>query len=514
MVEGIRQLIDRAQDFWRYRWLALAIAWLVAIGGWIGVYIIPDQYQASARVYVDSESILRPLLKDIAVQPDVKERLSLMSRTLLSRPNLEKIARAVDFDINTRTDKDMEEVLDELTSKIEIESNVKEPNLYLISYSHHQSAKAKQVVQEALNIFMENTLGDTRKESASAQKFLEEQIREYEARLHESENKLLEFKQTNIGLMPDQSGGYYSRLQSLRDGLDQSRLELRQAEQERAEYSRQLAEAEAKIKRSQNFTSPEIRSLDQKIAELKDQLDARLLAYTEEHPEVVKLKNTITDLEGQRAREEARIVARVRNAPDDAPPPVSDLTQQLRLSLSQADARIASIKVRMDEYNRKVHGMESNVNTLPGVEVELQRLNRDTSVTKEKYEELLNRLESAKLSGVVGDVGDDIKFRVVDPPWVPSNPAFPNRYLLNAVVLLAALAAGIVAALFSAQSSPVIYDAQTLRTVTGLPVYGAVSVIHTAAGKNAMKKGVRRYLLAWLLLLVVYTGITVVQFVT
>jgi uncharacterized protein involved in exopolysaccharide biosynthesis len=89
----LTQISDYFWAAWRYRWLMLALVWLISIVGWVGVAAIPEKYLATARIYLDSNSMLRPLLKGLTIQPDPRQRTALVSRTLLSRPNMEKLIR-------------------------------------------------------------------------------------------------------------------------------------------------------------------------------------------------------------------------------------------------------------------------------------------------------------------------------------------------------------------------------------------------------------------------------------
>src|SRR5690349_15412329 len=100
MHELLHQLLAHGRGMWHRRWVGLAAAWIVGIVAVSIVYRIPEKYEASARVYVDTESILRPLLQGLAIQPNVDQQVALMSRTLISRPNVEKLMRLADLDLD------------------------------------------------------------------------------------------------------------------------------------------------------------------------------------------------------------------------------------------------------------------------------------------------------------------------------------------------------------------------------------------------------------------------------
>ena len=92
MQEILAQLLLMLRGAWRYRWPALALAWAVALAGWLAVAVMPDRFEARTRVYVDTESLLKPLLEGIAVDRDVMSQVSMMQSVMKSRPNLEKVA--------------------------------------------------------------------------------------------------------------------------------------------------------------------------------------------------------------------------------------------------------------------------------------------------------------------------------------------------------------------------------------------------------------------------------------
>src|ERR1043166_5636047 len=181
MHEILSRLFSYVRDTWKYRWYAVAIAWLLATGGWIWVFLLPDRYDASARVYVDTQSILKPLLSGLAIQPNTEMQIVMMSRTLMSRPNMERVMRMADMDIKLKNSEEKEALIDRLSRDISLRGAG--DNLYTITYRDNRPEDAKRVVQALLTIFVEGSLGDKRKDSDSAKRFIDEQIRAYEQNL-------------------------------------------------------------------------------------------------------------------------------------------------------------------------------------------------------------------------------------------------------------------------------------------------------------------------------------------
>jgi len=122
MQDVLAQLFSYLWGVWRHRWLAMIVAWIVAIGGWIWVWQLPESYVARARVYVDTNTVLKPLLAGLAIQPNMESRIGLLSRTLLSRPNLEKLMRMTDLDLQVTTAREKDELLNDLSKAISLSS--------------------------------------------------------------------------------------------------------------------------------------------------------------------------------------------------------------------------------------------------------------------------------------------------------------------------------------------------------------------------------------------------------
>ena len=223
---------------WRYRWLALAVAWGIAIAGWFAVYSLPDQYRAEARVYIDTKSVLKPLLQGLAVDTSVMSKVDMMTQALLSRPNLQKVAHETDLDLRAKTAKQRESMLDLLKHKIYIRGD--RDNVYTIAYTDRERSMSLRVVQTLLNNFVEDSLGANRVDTNVAQKFLDEQIHEYETRLTAAEQRLAQFKQANVGTMPGEGGDYYTRLQAALTKLQQIDSDLKVAEKRRSQLKKQL----------------------------------------------------------------------------------------------------------------------------------------------------------------------------------------------------------------------------------------------------------------------------------
>lgn len=506
MDQVLQQVLGYAKAIWRRRWWGVAVAWLVCLVGWTWVMTIPDRYQATARVYVDTQSLLKPLLAGLAVEPNVQQQIKLMTRQLVSRPTLEKVARMTDLDVTAKTPEQTEAMLDRLARNITIGDAGRE-NLYTISFQDANGDLAKKVVQSLLTIFVESSLGKTRQDITSSQRFIEEQLQQYQQKLVDAENALTEFKRKNIGLMPGQGGGYYSKLAETSTLLRQAQLDRQEAINRRNQLKRQLADEEPELNAAAAIL-PSHTEIDARIQALQKQLDQLRLQYTDLHPDIQGTKRLIEQLEAQKRAEAAgrggdAMGARIQNP----------VYQQLTIAIAEADATVASLSARVDEYQRRYGELRNASNMIPQVEQEYTQLMRDYDVYRQNYDSLLKRRESATISGEVESKTDTVDFRVIDPPFVPSQPAWPNRPMLLSLVTLGGLLAGLAVAFLISQLRRTVTDRRVLRELTGLPVLGAVSRVENEETRRRKRKGLLTYLAALGSLVAAYGAVMVLQLV-
>lgn len=497
MSQIVDQVVDELRGAFRFRWLAMVVAWAVCVVGWIVVFSMPNMYQASAKVYVDTRSVLGPLLEKLTVSTDVDSQLRLVQQALLGRPQLERVARETDLDLRATTPAARAALVDKLRANIKIQGGGPDREggggLFTISYQDSNRDKSIQVVEKLLNSFVEDTLGGNREGTETAQRFLKKQIEEYETKLSEAEARLADFKKKNVGLMPgDQSGDYFSRLQSEIEASKQANSKLGVAMSRREELQRQLRGEVPFLGSSGSGAGANgIAGNDTstRIQETQARLDELLLRFTDRHPDVIAAKETLDQL---KKRHEAEVAALRRGDPSamaTAGAASNPVYQSIQLSLNQTEVEIAALRGEIGDHNRKIGELRGLVDTVPQVEAEYARLNRDYEVTRGGYRELVDRLQKARLSERADETGI-VKFEVVDPPAAGFSPVAPNRLLLLAGVLIGGLGLGGGLAYLLHQLRPIFNNTRTLADITGLPVLGAISM--TFVDRNRAESRMRK----------------------
>lgn len=522
MHQLIEKVLSELRGAWRFRRYALAIAWGVCAIGWVVVCALPDRYEAYARVNVDTRTPLRAQLEGYAVNPDVEMQLNLVRQRLMGRANLDKVATQVGLDRGVVSPEQRDALLTNLSSRITLTlepPTVRDPRipntLYRITYADSNRNTSLRVVDVLLNSFVEDTMGSEQSGTASAQRFLREQIADYDRRLADAEQRLAEFKKRNFGLVPGAEGDHFSRLTTETQEVRRLESAINVATSRRNELQRQLngetpfvvPTGTAAATSQGGQTAQDTAS---RIQETQARLDDLLLRFTDRHPDVIATREVLAQLQA-RQREEIEALKRGdRGAAAVAGAQSNPLYQTIQTQLNAVDVELAALRVELANHERNAASLRQLVDTAPEVEAEYARLTRDYEVTRTQYNELLARLERARVSGDAEQTGV-VTFNVVDPPTAGFKPTFPNRPLLLIVVLVFGLLAGAGTAYLLHMLRPVFSSERSLADLTGIPVLGIVSRTWTEKYRQQMRGGLMRYSVASGLLLVAFVVVLFAQ---
>ncbi|MGN6514351.1 MAG: XrtA system polysaccharide chain length determinant [Rhizomicrobium sp.] len=462
-------LLEHAIMLWRRKWLALGICWTICLVGWFAITLMPKKYESSARAYVNVNGLLTPLLKGMVVDTVGGQGEEYLRQTLLSRPNLEQVLVLAGLD-NGLSRRAKEQLVDDMARRTEVKNTGK--NLVSISYEGSDPVAVKNVVQALLTIFAERATNSSRVEMEKAQKFLDNQIANYETQLRSAEMRRAEFRKQYEDILPDTTTGI-PRQQYLEQQLAQTRQQYAQAVITRDSLAAQVRAAPALLSvQATPVVGPDGKLVAAtpatRLAEARRTVAELRLHYTDNYPD---LKAALHDED-----ELQKIVASGRG--NEGTTQISNpVYEQLRLKLVDAETAVPTLKAHLDDLNQDYEKTKALSSQIPYVEAKSKNLDRDYDVIKANYDELVKRRESASLSQAADDQADRTQFRVVDPPEIPLNPSFPNLPIMYSVILVLGLGGGIGVPLALAYLQPTFVSATSLRGL-GLPVIGSVTRIH------------------------------------
>jgi polysaccharide chain length determinant protein (PEP-CTERM system associated) len=292
-MDAIRALLFKHMHAaWRRRWMGVTVAWMVCGAGWVLVYAIPNQFESTARMFVDADAVLTPLLRGLAADSAPTTQLEILQRTLLSRPNMEKLVSKTDLELSVNSPSDRERMLTRLAAEIKVVPQTK--NLFTITYRDKSGRLAHDVVKALLTIFIESATGGSRSDMDNARRFLEQQIQSYEQQLRGAERRRADFRARYAEVLPANDTpnvpaleAARSQVQALDGKLEDAKI-FRNAMKQEVEKTPSMLVAESG---GSGGTSARTR-----IQEAEEQLSLMLLKDTERHPDVVNQRKLIDSL--------------------------------------------------------------------------------------------------------------------------------------------------------------------------------------------------------------------------
>jgi len=528
-MDNLKLLILRhLRATWRNRWLALFAAWVICLVGWAGVWFVPNQYESSARLYVDADMVLTPLLRGIAADSAAGSQLEILQRTLLSRPNLETLISKTDLDLEVRNQSERERLVQKLGSNIKILPQTR--TLFSITYRSTSPKLSHDVVQTLLTIFIERATGANRSDMENARRFLESQIASYERQLRAAEQRRADFRQRYAEILPGgavPAGGganpAVGQLDTMRGLVAQLQGELTDATRRRDALKAELEVTPPLLVIESNPLAADGTPLggDPRLAAALARLDELRLRYTDEHPEVRQQMALVAQIranprstlpptpglpggagaqgggaggqgaDGQPAAETqggsaAQRGRRGAQRPTAAAaPPTRNVStpnpiyERIKERLLDAEAAVATLTRRHQEAVKNRDRLEAIARAFPTVEAEYMALDRDYAVMQRNYQELLARRESANIAQAADTQADKVRLQIVDPPQVPRLPVAPNRLLLFSGVFAIGLGTGIGLAFLLGQFDRSFHTVEDLRNI-GLTVLGGITLLGTA----------------------------------
>jgi polysaccharide chain length determinant protein (PEP-CTERM system associated) len=479
MNELTRQIGTIAHGVWRHRWMGISVAWVVALLGAGVVWVVQDRFEARAQVYVDTQTVLKPLMVGLAFQPDVDQQVRMLGKTLISRPNIDRLVndKAIGL-LKTGSSVEQDQVAESLMKTIKVQLTGGN-NLYAITYRDIDGQRAQRVVEGLVNLFMDSGVDTKRRDSQEASRFIDEQIKSYETKLSDAENRVKEFKLRNLNAgAANTNQDYFGRMSALTDEINRLRMQLSAAEQSRDALKRELALEVPNLPVDAASAISMTPEQDARIEVQKRQLDELLRRFTEEHPDVIAARRTIREIEAQRREALLAKVNAIKAASKAGQTAATNpVFQNIRNRQVEAEAAVASLRAQLSTQQVRLEETRAQAGKVPQAEAELAQLNRDYDVIRKNYEQLVTRREAASLGVKIDQSSSMAEFRLVEPPRVLPQPVFPGKRQLAMGLMVIALLIGAAAAYIKTLINPSFASERELREFTKRPVLGALSVV-------------------------------------
>lgn len=474
--------IDFALAMWRRRkWLAVPVFTVVLVGTVAAARSLPDIYSSTTTVLVQHQQVPERFVESSA-PGELETRIRTINQEILSRSRLHELIVRFGLYPELGPEASPEAIVRRMRRDIRLDFTEVRESIdrsrtiaFAISYRGRDPETVAQVTNALAALYVQRNARIRERQTTGTIEFLRAQIAEVKRNLERQEQQISAFKGRHVGELPEQQAANLSALERLNSQLRMNiDTQLRMMER-RDELAARLAESPDPVVASDD--------LSVRLATVRQELAALRARLTEEHPDVVRKKSEIADLEAQRA-------AAASTAGHTAPG--ASLERELKAAMTQADAQLAALKSEERALRRVIAGYEQRIASAPRRDHELQQISRDYEATQKTYQSLLQRYEDAQLTESLEQRQQGEQFRILDPAVPSRSPVAPNRSRLTLMGLMISAAAAIGVAAFAEARDISFHTVDDLRAYTSVPVLVAIPPIVTRSDTR------RRRLRFWL----------------
>lgn len=477
---GEMSLADAKRVLKRYWWiLAVAVGISTALAV-VAIKVLPKKYTSQTVVLVEPPAVSADIVKPV-VPENLGPRLASMQEQILSRTRLEPVIEKFGLYPQDRHQNTIDDLVVRLRNSIDVvpmepmagTENRQLPG-FTVKVTFDNPFLAQQICSEITSMFTAESARASVQQGEQATSFLTQQLEDAKSKLDAQDAKLAAFKQRYLGSLPDEEQTNLGLLTGVNTQLEAATQAISRAQQDKAFNQTLLAQEEANWHASQSGQNPE--TVDQQLEALQDQLAGLRAKYTDEHPDVVKLKALINDLK-KRMAEEPEAKKDATSRPALAEPPQ---IQQLRAKLRQDDLNIADLTKQQAHIQDQIRVLEGRVQASPVVEQQYNELTRNYKTALDFYNSLLKNREQAAMATNLEQQQEGEQFKVLDPASLPDKPSFPNKLLFLGGGTGAGLVLGLGILYLLAVSDTSLHTEREVETYLKLPVLATVPLFDKA----------------------------------
>ena len=430
----------------KQRWL-LIIPFCIAMA--VGMYLaikLPKIYAAKTLILVMPQRVPSNYVKSI-VTTDLNSRISTISEQILSRSNLEMIIEKFDiFSDPKYSGMFLEDKVNALRESIEVKvnKNRQDSNAFSISFRGSHPKTVMDVTNRLAASFIDENLKVREAQAVGTSDFLAAELKTKRQRLEEVEQKLREYRRQYMGELPEQLDANLRMLERLQSQLNQREKTLRDDKSRLAVIENQIGENRKILAENRAAGTVSDENDEVSLELLKAQLATLKSNYTDRHPDVIKLRARIADLEANYKAGEpsssGESQVNVRGAP--ALQLVSNTLNEMMRQRGELSDEIKNITLEITELKQQLKEYQQRVESTPKREQELMTFKRDYANTQDSYNSLLNRKLEAEIAVNMEKKQKGEQFRIIDLAALPRKPVSADMRKLFLLSVAAGLGLG------------------------------------------------------------------------
>lgn len=440
----------------------IVIAMLMLAGGWV----YKAKYESTVTILADTSNIIKPLLEGTAEATEVVDRAAIAREVIFSREIVDQVIRDNKLAEGVTDPAAIERVRLELYKNTEVADLPSDT--FLIGYKHSDPQVAFNVTKQFGDLFLERSIREQTRESNDAFDFIQKQVQVYREKLAGSEERLRDFRaRSGLGIVSN-ADNIDQEIIDLRRSIEQTELELREAQVQESSLKRQLSGESASV-----VSTSRAQQFEAQIGELQNEIERLRLDYTDTYPDIVRMKQQIADLRQLAQQERTRSRNGISQL-DRERASVNPVYQQLKSQLADATVAVETLRVRLSQKRSRLQKEIERASSSNNFGAQLADLKRDYEVNQEIYQEMLRRREQARVSMNLDEQQQGLSFRIQEPAVIPQIPTGLRflHFLAGGLVLAVILP---LAALFGfLHLDPKLRLPSTMQDSLGLPVLAVV----------------------------------------
>jgi polysaccharide chain length determinant protein (PEP-CTERM system associated) len=472
-------------DLWsRRKWVALLVFGVFFAAAVSTTVSLPDLYRATATVLVETQHVSEEFVRS-SVSAELETRIQTIREDVMSRARLGDLIARLDLYPELRAKGvAFDEIIQRMRRDVDLELNTLAPTggrTPTIAFAIKYTGRDPRTVAQAANMLASLYVVENSKiragQAVRTAEFLKTQLDEVKKELDAQERRATEFNLSHIGELPQQVSANLASLERLNTQLRLNGENQVRAMDRRERFERQLADL-ASAAPAPVAAEPARASGAEELAKLKQQLEQLRRKYTDQYPEVIRVRAELAELE--RRLPERGVVMNAAAKPAAAAPSIDPRTRLLE-AIADADAEIRALKKEETSFRQAISSYEQRVENVPKRQEEFEALSRDSATTKDRYDTLLKRYEEAQLASSLEQGQKVEQFRILDAAIPPREPSAPKRWRFFAIGFCLALALSVGSVLLVEKLDTAFHSIDELRAFITVPTLFSIPLILTTA---------------------------------
>ena len=477
---------DIAFIAWRRKWWAIVPAIIIATGAFVWIRTLPNLYNSDTLILVVPQQVPEAYVRS-TVTTRIEDRLQTITQQILSRTRLERIIQDFNLYPELRKTAIMEDVVERMRSSISVQ--VVKGDAFRVSFTSDDARTAMRVTERLASLFIEENLRDREVLAEGTNQFLEAQLEDARRRLVETEHKVEEYKKQYDGQLPEQREANMQGLHNMEMQVQALIEALNRDRDRKLALERLIADLEtvdvSAIPPGPTAGLPPGATAAQQLEAAQTELQAQLMKYKENHPDVQRQKRLIADLQ---KKADAEALARPVSA---AATPAEQLKKnrlaEARAELQKVDKQIADKTEAEQRFRGAMGTYQKRIESAPARGAELTELTRDYITLQSMYTSLLAKKEDSKVAANLERRQIGEQFKILDPARLPERPSSPNRRQLQLMGISLAVGLGLTLAALMEYLDKTLKSEVDVRAALNLVVLAGIPVLPEATRRGDRK---------------------------